>query len=67
MTIFINDNPVVVDETKSLQAILEEENLLQKEGMAVAINTSIVSRKNWEAVKLNNGDRIDVISAFYGG
>jgi sulfur carrier protein len=67
MTVFINDRQVFVDETKSLEAILASENLLRKEGMAVAVNGSIIPRKNWEATTLNNGDKIDVISAFYGG
>jgi thiamine biosynthesis protein ThiS len=67
MIIFINNRQVFVDEIKSLKAILESENLLKKEGMAVAVNGSIVQRKNWDTVMLNNGDRIDVISAFYGG
>ena len=44
MVIFINDKQILADETKSLEAILESENLLQKEGMAVAVNGSIVPR-----------------------
>ncbi|MDR0618956.1 MAG: sulfur carrier protein ThiS [Bacteroidales bacterium] len=67
MVIFINDKQILTDETKSLEAILEGENLLQKEGMAVAVNGSIVPRKNWETATLNDGDKVDVISAFYGG
>jgi sulfur carrier protein len=67
MVIFINDKQVFADETKSLRAVLESESLLQKEGMAVAVNGSIVPRKDWETAMLNDGDKIDVISAFYGG
>ncbi|MDR1973485.1 MAG: sulfur carrier protein ThiS [Bacteroidales bacterium] len=67
MQVFINDNPVLVAESTSVQALLEKENLLRKEGMAIAINGSIIPRTEWDLTMLQNADRIDVISAFYGG
>jgi thiamine biosynthesis protein ThiS len=67
MQIFINDKIVLIDKNTSLQGVLQQENLLHKQGIAVAVNTSIVQRKAWEALILKEGDRVDVITAFYGG
>ncbi len=67
MQIFINDKVITADKESSVQDILERENLLRKEGIAVAVNASIIQRKAWEATILKDGDRIDIITAFYGG
>jgi thiamine biosynthesis protein ThiS len=67
MQIFINDKIVLIDKNTSLQDVLQQENLLHKQGIAVAVNTSIIQRKVWEALILKEGDRVDVITAFYGG
>ena len=36
-------------------------------GIAVALNGEVVSRSNWNEVKLAEGDRVEVLGAIGGG
>lgn len=39
----------------------------QQPGIAVAVNDRVVRRADWEHTVLNDGDRVEVITAFQGG
>jgi sulfur carrier protein len=39
----------------------------QRSGLAVAVNGEVVPRSSWTAVRLGQGDRLEVLSAAQGG
>jgi len=36
-------------------------------GIAVAVNSAVVPRSNWTTTAVNDGDRIDIVTAVQGG
>ncbi|MBM4158224.1 MAG: sulfur carrier protein ThiS [Ignavibacteria bacterium] len=67
MIIFVNDIEKTVDDTCTLKNLLESMNLYEQKGIAVAVNNSIVTKKNIDEYILKNNDRIIVIQAAQGG
>lgn len=51
----------------SLYELLEEQALLTKTGIAVAINDRVIQRSQWAEKQLNEHDVILVITAAAGG
>lgn len=51
----------------SLYELLEEQALLAKTGIAVAINDRVIQRSQWAEKQLNEHDVILVITAAAGG
>ncbi len=39
----------------------------EQQGIAVAINMSVVPRSEWEQTRIADGDRIDIVGAKQGG
>ncbi len=67
MVISINDEEKVVKPNLSIKKLLDELELSNTQGMAVAINNQIVFRENRETTKLQEGDKVLIISAAKGG
>jgi sulfur carrier protein len=40
---------------------------LRARGIAVAVNDEVVRRKQWDAVRLREGDRVEIVTANQGG
>jgi len=51
----------------NLQELLEENGLLSKTGIAVAINDRVIQRSQWADKQLNEQDVVLVITAAAGG
>ncbi len=51
----------------SLKLALQEEGLLEKRGIAVAVNNQVIPKAVWESYKLSENDKILVIRASQGG
>lgn len=66
MKITLNSQEKEVAAGTTLQQLIEQENL-PMQNIAVAINNAIVPRKDHAATQLNEGDKIVIISAAYGG
>lgn len=66
MKITLNSQEKEVVAGTTLQQLIEQENL-PMQNIAVAINNAIVPRKDHAAKQLNEGDKIVIISAAYGG
>ncbi len=66
MTIFINQEEFSVDEALSLFAFLSIYNFVQ-DGLAVAVNNTVIPKSEWELVKLNDKDQLMLIRATAGG
>jgi sulfur carrier protein len=51
----------------NLEELLQEKGLMEKTGIAVAINSSVVSKSNWKHTILEEYDEILLITAAAGG
>mgnify|MGYP000347838236 CR=1 FL=1 len=66
ITITVNNQKKEIDTNHTLNSLLE---LLNHDynGIAVAINQSIISKPNWETHQVLDGDDILIIQATQGG
>lgn len=67
MKIYINNNPEELLQPHSVSEILEQLNLAEARGIAVAINNQIVPKASWQAHLLQENDKLTVIRATQGG
>jgi len=56
-----------IDQECSIAEYLEKEGLKDKTGIAVAINETVIPRKDWNGCKIKNDDIVLVIKATQGG
>lgn len=66
MKVFINDEEVNCSENTSLSHFIQQQNI-DTSHIAVAVNDSVILRKNWESTILTEGCRILIIQATQGG
>ena len=66
MNITINGKNFYVNDNLSLYDILEN-NYLNSNNIVIEINQEIVSRNLWEETKVNENDKIEIITAVGGG
>ena len=64
--ISLNGRRVETDAT-TLQALLLAQDYVMTNAFACAINNAFVPRPQWSERKLQNGDRIDVVTPITGG
>lgn len=67
MNIFVNDNPLFIEEKATVLSVLK---VLKRENdtqMAVALNNKVIQKSVWETTFLQEGDKIVIIKAAYGG
>lgn len=67
MIVFVNNKETSVQDVLNLSQLLLELNLLEKKGMAVAVNNQIVTKSNWNSFVVNKNDKITIIRAAQGG
>ncbi len=67
MTITLNSKERELAHPVNVATLLEQENLLGKGGVAVAVNGAVVRKPDWETRLLADGDDVLIISAAYGG
>ncbi len=67
LELFVNSKRQQFAIPVTLSQLLQEKNLHQAKGIAVAINDSVVPRSNWDHITLSNQDRITIITATQGG
>jgi sulfur carrier protein len=67
LTIHVNDEPRTLAGPATLEALMSELGLAGLQGLAVAVNHSVVPRTAWAAQPLADGDRVLVIRAAQGG
>jgi sulfur carrier protein len=68
-TISVNGETRVIDDSTSLPALLKDFgiDLSAVRGMAVAINDEVVRRTDWAGRILEEGDRVEIVTARQGG
>ena len=66
MTVKINDKPTTLADGATLADALMEAGVMP-EGIATALNGTVVSSDKRASTQLTDGDNILIIKAFYGG
>ena len=66
MTLIVNGEPRQFDDNINVTEFMAA-NATPLNGTAIAVNGKICIRQNWETTILNEGDRLTVISAAFGG
>ena len=67
MTITVNDEAQSLDGISTLQDLLQSLGLIDKAGIAVAVNEDVVTRTTWSQCALSESDRVTIIQATQGG
>ena len=67
MKVSINKQDYELAGGTTLLAALKQVPNIPEKGIAVAVNNQVVSLSKWQETTLNDGDKITVIKAFYGG
>jgi sulfur carrier protein len=67
MTVYINDKEVLLPEkTASISELLKIQKISEN-GIAVAVNNTVISKSKWATTHINNNDKIIIITATQGG
>jgi sulfur carrier protein len=68
MVIALNGKKIITAEAVTLVTLLRENGINDNtDGVAVAVNSTVVPRRKWKDVRLSDGDMIEVINAVQGG
>ncbi|NQX41119.1 sulfur carrier protein [Pedobacter steynii] len=67
MEITVNQKNYQLNDTCSVEQMLTEVLNIPVQGIAVAINQTIIPKTDWPGRELQSGDRITVIKATQGG
>ena len=51
----------------TVQALLEQEEIAETRGVAVALNGAVVPRGEWQRTALKAGDAVEIVRARQGG
>lgn len=63
----INGTPLAIEPGQTLASLLEAAGYQAKGGMAVAIDSAVVRRADWDKTIVPDGAEILIINAAYGG
>ncbi|MGH8972329.1 MAG: sulfur carrier protein ThiS [Acidimicrobiia bacterium] len=66
MTVTVNGERRDLDDGTTVAALVAG-LALEVRGVAVAVNSEVVSRSRWDGTRLQPGDRVDVLGAAQGG
>jgi len=67
MIIFINDEPTEFEQSHTILEILAYHQVVELQGIAIAINDEVIPKANWEKTALQKNDRLMLIRATQGG
>lgn len=66
ISIQINDQQQELQSSKPIQSVLEELGLF-REGIAVALNETVIPKREWNEQMVKDGDRMMIVRAVQGG
>ncbi len=66
ITVHVNDTPIKIDDHFNVVELLEKIDS-KIDGIAVAINNSIIFKDNWETQLFRDNDTVLIIQATQGG
>ena len=67
MEITLNDKPQTITKSDSLYDIVFAHIGEKQNGVAVAVNNTVIPKQNWPTTNLNPNDNILIIKATQGG
>ena len=67
LEVTLNGDAVTLEHEQLTDALCELGYDAEQQGIAVAINMSVVPRSEWSRTKIADGDRIDIVGAKQGG
>ncbi len=67
MKLKVNSNSIELNGNPQLLFLLKELSLVEKTGIAVAVNAEVISKKNWNQFELKENDEVIIIEAAQGG
>ena len=67
MEVFINNQSVSVPDLAKLSDVLMQLDSLNKRGIAVAVNNSVIPKSEWDSYTVDSADKITIIRATQGG
>ena len=67
MTVMVNGSARALPSGADVQALASDLGLTEKKGVAIAIDGSVVPRKQWTVRRLAEGEKVLVIQATQGG
>ena len=67
MIISINDEPTEFEQSHTILEILAYHQVVELQGIAIAINDEVIPKANWEKTALQKNDRLMLIRATQGG
>ena len=67
MKIYLNNEATDWDEGTTVLQILDHHSLSNKNGIAVAVNETVIGKATWPEMELKNNDKLMVITATAGG
>ena len=62
----VNGKSRELENSMCLSEFLAAEGVVET-NIAVAVNTRVVAKQNWESTTINDGDQVVIIKASYGG
>jgi sulfur carrier protein len=67
MAFYLNDEARSLATPLTLQTLVTDLGLAERRGIALAVNDTVVSRAQWPARLIVDGDRVVIIQAAQGG
>jgi len=67
MNIIINEKPCSIKEGATITDALNEAQIENRFGVAVAVNNVVMPKTEWDKITLNPDDQITIINAIFGG
>jgi|MDTG01.4.fsa_nt_gb sulfur carrier protein len=67
MRVWLNEQACECPPAGDLAALLRQEGLADRLGIAVAVNQSVIARADWECTHLAAEDQVLIIQATQGG
>lgn len=67
MQVLLNDNEVKIEIGETLNSLLKKKKLHSQKGIAIALNNTVIPKKDWADILLSSGDKITLIMATAGG
>ncbi|MGQ4809191.1 hypothetical protein NKDENANG_02603 [Candidatus Entotheonellaceae bacterium PAL068K] len=65
--VHINGESRTIPQDSTVRSLLESLGIADRQGTAVAVNMEVVPRGSHAAVRLQSGDRIEIVQAVGGG
>ncbi|WP_298301077.1 sulfur carrier protein ThiS [Hydrotalea sp.] len=67
MTIYLNDALIELSDAQTIAKALEKLAITSCNGIAVAVNNTVIPKKDWDEYKLLPNDHLVLIRASQGG